>query len=327
MGKRSRDCLGDSSAQAYTGEKTKKRRKDGDGSEKKKSKRLRELKKDIVDLPEDDKEELAEESVVGRISADANGEGEALSKKAEKKRRKKELAERELKNGAGHEVEEQLVQGQDDENEGNPIEGKKSKKNKKKKKTKDAANEEEGGVKVTNQEEPKANMATKEAGGVEEDGDESLTQGKAPRFIVFVGNLPYSATAESIGAHFASLNPAQVRCLTKRDDPTKCRGCAFIDFTSSKDMRTCLDKMHHSTFNDGISKPRKINVELTAGGGGKTSNRMDKIKRKNEKLNANRLKRIEQEKEEKKHKAKETNGNGGAEDSMHPSRRARLPGV
>lgn len=54
---------------------------------------------------------------------------------------------------------------------------------------------------------------------------------------------------------------------------------------------------------------------------------MDKIKKKNEKLNINRLKRIEQEKEEKKHKAQDNNSHGDIENSMHPSRRARVPGL
>jgi len=67
-------------------------------------------------------------------------------------------------------------------------------------------------------------------------------------------------------------------------------------------------------------------VLFRAGGGGKTNYRMDKIKKKNEKLNVNRLKRIEREKEEKKLAKTEeaTNGSGGMEESMHPSRRARM---
>lgn len=138
-----------------------------------------------------------------------------------------------------------------------------------------------------------------------------------------------------------------MRCLNKRDDPTKCRGCAFVEFSSSKSIRTCLDKWHHSTFEDGISKARKINVEMTyvipaafgafrpslgietnwhrdsAGGGGKKSNRMDKIKEKNAKLNAKRTRRIEEEKKNKKEAAaaKEAPQEDGG---MHPSRKARM---
>lgn len=105
---------------------------------------------------------------------------------------------------------------------------------------------------------------------------------KAARFIVFVGvslfspirrefttnqvstgNLPFSATTESIAAHFASVHPQSVRHLTKKEDPTKSKGCAFIEFAGYDHMKTCLKLMHHSTFDDGKSAPRKINVELT----------------------------------------------------------------
>lgn len=78
-----------------------------------------------------------------------------------------------------------------------------------------------------------------------------------------IGNLPFSATTESITAHFASVHPQSVRHLTKKEDPTKSKGCAFVEFAGYDHMKTCLKLMHHSTFDDGKSAPRKINVELT----------------------------------------------------------------
>ena len=86
---------------------------------------------------------------------------------------------------------------------------------------------------------------------------------KAARFIVFVGNLPYTASAATIRQHFASVKPSTVRCLQKDGEENTCRGFAFIEFSDPTNMRTCLDKMHHSMFNDGLSAARKINVELT----------------------------------------------------------------
>ena len=86
---------------------------------------------------------------------------------------------------------------------------------------------------------------------------------KAARFIVFVGNLPYTANASTIRQHFATVKPNAVRCLNKDGQENTCRGFAFIEFTDPTNMRNCLDKMHHSTFNDGLSAARKINVELT----------------------------------------------------------------
>jgi nucleolar protein 6 len=54
-----------------------------------------------------------------------------------------------------------------------------------------------------------------------------------------------------------------VRCLNKENDPTACRGTAFVEFANGSHMRTCLDNLHGSTFNDGKSEARKIKVELT----------------------------------------------------------------
>ena len=89
------------------------------------------------------------------------------------------------------------------------------------------------------------------------------SNGKQNRFICFVGNLPFTATADAVRAHFASLQPTSVRLLTQRDDPSKSRGIAFVEFGGYDHMKTCLKKFHHTDFDDGKSAPRKINVELT----------------------------------------------------------------
>ncbi|KAL6836167.1 hypothetical protein J3E69DRAFT_320702 [Trichoderma sp. SZMC 28015] len=158
------------------------------------------------------------------------------------------------------------------------------------------------------------------------DLDSSSAQ-KAGRNIVFVGNLPYTATAASITAHFATLKPVAVRCLTKKEDPKVCRGIAFVEFATPTHQRTCLDKFHHSMFEDGISPARKINVELTAGGGGKSQGRQDKINEKNKKLDENRAKRIEKEKTAKEENQTNGKSSGPSRMDIHPSRLARLPGL
>ncbi|KAH6630289.1 hypothetical protein B0J18DRAFT_96287 [Chaetomium sp. MPI-SDFR-AT-0129] len=154
--------------------------------------------------------------------------------------------------------------------------------------------------------------------------------GKANRFICFVGNLPFTATADTVRAHFATLQPISVRLLTQRDDPSKSRGIAFVEFGRYDHMKTCLEKFHHTEFVDGrTGQPRRINVELTAGGGGKTSARQDKIKQKNAKLNEERANRMAREEEAKQEKAAAT-GSGKTQeqrdqDAIHPSRRGRVP--
>lgn len=107
-------------------------------------------------------------------------------------------------------------------------------------------------------------------------------------------------------------------------------------------MLTCLKLYHQSDFDDGKSPIRKINVELTAGGGGaKSEHRKEKLRVKNERLGEQRKRRAEQEeierlkkegkgtaeveaaKEGAKGKAKA--GQGAAEEStMHPSRLAMI---
>ncbi|OBT49360.1 hypothetical protein VE00_00315 [Pseudogymnoascus sp. WSF 3629] len=146
---------------------------------------------------------------------------------------------------------------------------------------------------------------------------------KAPaRFIVFVGNLPFTATVESITAHFAAVHPISVRNLTQKDDPTKSKGCAFVEFEGYDHMKTCLKTYHHSEFDDGKGGGgRKINVELTAGGGGNTKARKGKIAEKNEKLMEQRTRRIGEEEKQKlvKRGVPEEDQSG-----IHPSRRARV---
>ena len=173
------------------------------------------------------------------------------------------------------------------------------------------------------------------------------------RFIVFVGNLPYSTTTPSLETHFAKLKPFTLR---HRTDPKtkKSKGFAFLEFEAYDRMKTCLKLYHHSNFdpeaeeNGGKGKgngkgARRINVELTAGGGGKGEVRKEKVKVKNERLEGQRQRRAEAERKEglrKERKAKGGDVEASAErdgekladveagqdtaGAMHPSRLARL---
>lgn len=149
---------------------------------------------------------------------------------------------------------------------------------------------------------------------------------KTHRFILFVGNLPYSTTDATLRAHFKKLEPFTVR---HRTDPKtgKSKGFAFLEFENYDRMKTCLKLYHHSMFDPqkaeaadvdgeaGDEKPaakvkqgkhaRRINVELTAGGGGKAEGRKEKIRVKNERLGEQRQRRAEAERKEREKKAKE----------------------
>lgn len=159
-------------------------------------------------------------------------------------------------------------------------------------------------------------------------GTDSTKSTKSQRFIAFIGNLPYSATTETITQHFAAIAPFSVRAPT---DPKtgKPKGYAFLEFEGYDKMKSCLKLYHHSTFGEGKGA-RKINVELTAGGGGKGENRKAKIKEKNEKLKEERKKAHEEEAKGRRgvvKPARPPQDEDGADDEnagMHPSRRKRM---
>ncbi|KAL7535700.1 hypothetical protein ACHAWF_005238 [Thalassiosira exigua] len=101
-------------------------------------------------------------------------------------------------------------------------------------------------------------------------GASSSSDGKGKKipYIVFVGQLAYTTTADMLFDHFRSTlsseiiakDAVKVRLLT---DPKtkKSRGMAFVELDSPEAMYECL-KMH-LTHLDG----RRINVERSAGGG------------------------------------------------------------
>ncbi|KAL9127947.1 MAG: hypothetical protein Q9175_007635 [Cornicularia normoerica] len=164
--------------------------------------------------------------------------------------------------------------------------------------------------------------------------DESTNQGKeeksatqkAQRFIVFIGNLPYTATHESISKHFAKINPNAIR-HRKEKTTGKSKGFAFLEFEGYDRLKTCLKIYHQSIFEDGESPARKLNVELTAGGGGgKSKDRKSKLRAKNERLNEQRKRRKQAEEKQRKLPkdiSQPTHAPGNSDD-IHPSRRSRV---
>ncbi|KAJ1029995.1 hypothetical protein NDA16_000908 [Ustilago loliicola] len=133
---------------------------------------------------------------------------------------------------------------------------------------------------------------------------------KGNKFILFVGNMAFTTTADYISKHFGQTcgEVPSVRLLTRKadpnalanlpaskrksiakgkaQDPTKpqSKGYAFVEFKTSEALRKAL-KFHHT-----MLEGRKINVELTAGGGGKSETRQEKIKAKNAGLEKERQK-------------------------------------
>lgn len=134
------------------------------------------------------------------------------------------------------------------------------------------------------EEEPEQTEQGEQTEQVEQSGDaheskepESQSRKKkpknnGPRFIAFVGNLPYNISEDEIAHHFKSCPPSAIRLR---------KGFAFAEFDGhdgARRLKVAL-RLHHTTIRD-----RKINVELTAGGGGNSAHRRQKIEQRRKKL-------------------------------------------
>lgn len=131
-----------------------------------------------------------------------------------------------------------------------------------------------------------------------------------PRFVSqdssasTIGNLKYSTTRDAILVHFSSCGtvhlgldthaiahtlasgpPPTVRLPTPKatHQPSKSKGYAFLEFTDKKALQNAL-RLHHSEL-----EGREINVELTAGGGGKSEHRVKKLQERNKGLHEQRV--------------------------------------
>ena len=110
------------------------------------------------------------------------------------------------------------------------------------------------------------------------------------RYLLFLGNLSYKSTAEEIKAFFEQEGASVVAVRISTDKKTKKpKGFAFCELDSAESLEIALG-MHQTKFGG-----RKINVELTAGGGGhKSEKRKLKIKEKNEKYRQEQAELAEQ---------------------------------
>ncbi|BEI84025.1 hypothetical protein CcaverHIS002_0406290 [Cutaneotrichosporon cavernicola] len=131
---------------------------------------------------------------------------------------------------------------------------------------------------------------------VEEKDKPKKTKESKQRFILFIGNLGFKTTRDAVAAHFAKElgRTPSVRLLTEKATgraPPKSRGIAFLELSTSAELQTCL-RLHHSQLGG-----RQINVELTAGGGGKGDTRKAKLAERNKRVGGQRERRAEREKE------------------------------
>lgn len=91
------------------------------------------------------------------------------------------------------------------------------------------------------------------------------------RYILFVGNLPYDVKEEQIKEHFKNCPIHSIRMRQN--------GICFLEFQGEDASQS----LHHALqFHHTMLGKRKINVELSAGGGGNSTHRRNKIKQKND---------------------------------------------
>uniref|UniRef100_A0AAV1UQX3 RRM domain-containing protein n=1 Tax=Peronospora matthiolae TaxID=2874970 RepID=A0AAV1UQX3_9STRA len=107
--------------------------------------------------------------------------------------------------------------------------------------------------------------------GQENGQDEASGAHKSIHLTLFVGQLPFRATEGMIRNHFSEAGEIKLRMLTDKKTK-KFRGMAFIEVKDSKALGAALSR-HHT-----LLQGRRINVELTASGGGTNSeNRRTKL--------------------------------------------------
>ena len=100
---------------------------------------------------------------------------------------------------------------------------------------------------------------------LEEDGQTK----KINPYILFVGQIPYDTTSETLFSHFENYmgkalitkDTMKIRIPNNDKDKKESKGYAFVEFTDPEAMYECL-KMHHTPLNG-----RRINVIRSAGGG------------------------------------------------------------
>lgn len=127
---------------------------------------------------------------------------------------------------------------------------------------------------------------TSEATGEENEQaiDKLDNKDKNKRYILFIGNLPFSVKEEQVKNHFRCTdNITEFRLMTKKSGESK--GCGFIEFGDKASYWKALN-LHHS-----VLAGRKINVEVTCGGGGKGENRVKKLQQRKLKFQQGRKRR------------------------------------
>lgn len=146
--------------------------------------------------------------------------------------------------------------------------------------------------KSTKQEQEKTKAVTSPEAGEQEEKSQKSEGKTKKRYILFLGNLPFTVKEEDVKSHFRCTGKdtiKQVRMLTKKTGESK--GCAFLEFNNKFSYWKALN-LHHS-----VIAGRKINVEVTCGGGGNGEKRQKRLRERKSKFRKGRKKNIKKMKE------------------------------
>ena len=110
---------------------------------------------------------------------------------------------------------------------------------------------------------------------------------RAPKLILFIGNIPHGTTEAEIREFFQDCAEEILGVRIRKE------GYCFLELSTSAAVQKAL--LHHHK----LLKERPINVCLTAGGGGKSAARMEKIRERNQRLEEERTVMAEKKKQEK----------------------------
>ncbi len=311
---------------------------------------------------------MSQDEPLGRKEKKAQRDAER--KKSGKKRKHEEVEKSEDAKAPAEELKEDFIPLGGETKESSGEKTKTPRPSKKRKAQEAVAEPEDAPEKAPDTTAPKPKRRKKQKTATAQNGADAPTtpaeDGKAKhRFVCFIGNLPYDTTDTTLQGHFKKLLPFTLR---HRTDPAtkRSKGFAFLEFENYDRMKTCLKLYHHSMFDpatalkaDGeievaeedlkrvkgkMKGARRINVELTAGGGGSKDVRKEKIKVKNVRLDEQRQRRADAEREAKvKEEGKKAMGGKGvvgkkpprvsgggdgaaamADPGMHPSRLAMI---
>lgn len=119
--------------------------------------------------------------------------------------------------------------------------------------------------------------------------DPAAKKMKSIHLTLFVGQLPFKTTEQQVREHFREAGEIQVRMLTDKRTK-KFKGTAFIEVADSKALGAALSR-HHTLLHG-----RRINVEMTASGGGNKSElrrtKIDQLRKKQSNVQVDKTKAL-----------------------------------